>query len=99
MGTLGSDSYVYKQENETTTLLVYQRVFFWNMSRGAIISLCICLRLMKYRVVKFSTMSVHEKLIQTENLSFDEDLPLIWHNTSHEACCLSKIDRSNEVAS
>ena len=54
---------------------------------------------MKYRVVKFSTMSVHEKLIQTENLSFDEDLPLIWHNTSHEACCLSKIDRSNEVAS
>lgn len=61
MGTLGSDSYGYKQENETTTLLVYQRVFFWNMARGAILSLCICLRLMKYRVVQFSTMNVHEK--------------------------------------
>ena len=54
---------------------------------------------MKYRVVKFSTMSVHEKLIQTENLPFDEDLPLIWQTTSHEACCVSKVDRSNEVAS
>lgn len=35
MGTLGSDSYGYKQENETTTLLVYQRFFFWEHGKGS----------------------------------------------------------------
>ena len=43
-------------------------------------------------------MSVHEKLIQTENLLFDKDLLSIQHNTNRAGCCAPEVDRSKQVA-